>query len=270
MKGESVIDTDFHQSHWREIEADRLARYEEMLVYRPQHEPMIAPLGIVAGHTVVDFGCGPGFVAMEFARRVGPAGKVFGLDINAQFVERATARAAQAQLTNLEFVYLPDDKVPLAGDSVDRLFCKNVLEYVPDAAATIAQQFELLKPGGRIQLMDSDWGFVIVEPWGKQVTDEFFEAAGGAFKEPYIGRRLYGLLNDAGFDNVEVRMAASPDVAGGGMSVLVNMVSYIRTFNAMTESRLDGLMDELQAAIADGRYLFVLPQFIATGEKPVE
>lgn len=262
------MDSDFHQSHWREIEADRLARYEEMLVYRPQHAPMIEPLGIDAGHAVVDFGCGPGFVAMEFARRVGPAGKVFGLDVNAQFVERATARAAEAQITNLQFVHLPDDTVPLASESVDRLFCKNVLEYVPDAAATIAQQYALLKPGGRIQLMDSDWGFVLVEPWGKQATDEFFEAAGGAFKEPYIGRKLYGLLNDAGFENVEVRVAASADVAGGGMPILVNMVSYIRTFNAMSEARVGQMMDALQAAIADGRYVFVLPQFIATGDKP--
>lgn len=245
-----------------------MARYEEMLVYRPQHAPMIEPLGIVEGHTVVDFGCGPGFVAMEFARRVGSAGKVIGLDINAQFVQRAAARAAEAQISNLEFVHLPDDTVPLAAGSVDRLFCKNVLEYVPDASATIAQQYDLLKPGGRIQLMDSDWGFVIVEPWGKQLTDEFFEAAGGAFKEPYIGRKLYGLLNDAGFENVEVRMAASPDVVGGGMLVLVNMVSYIRTFDAMSEARVGKMMDELQTAITDGRYLFVLPQFVATGEKP--
>ena len=49
------MNRDFHQSHWREIEADRLARYEEMLVYRPQHDAMIAPLGIEAGHTVVEF-----------------------------------------------------------------------------------------------------------------------------------------------------------------------------------------------------------------------
>lgn len=261
------MDNEYYQSHWREIEEDRLARYEEMLVYRPQHEAMIAPLGVDAGHTVVDFGCGPGFVAMEFARRVGSAGKVFGLDINEQFVERATQRAAQAQLANLEFLHLPDDAMPLAAESVDRLFCKNVLEYVPDAAATVAQQYQLLKPGGRIQLMDSDWGFLIVEPWGKQVTDEFFEAASGAFKERYIGRKLRGLLNDAGFTEIEVRISAAPDMVGGAMSVLTNMATYVRAFDAMPESRLEKLMTELTMAIDAGRYMFVLPQFIVTGTK---
>lgn len=258
---------DFHQSHWREIEAERLARYEEMLVYRPQHDAMIAPLGIEPGHTVVDFGCGPGFVAAEFARRVGERGKVYGLDINAEFVDRATQRARQAQLSNIEYVHLPDDDVPLPDASVDRLFCKNVLEYVPDAAATIAEQHRLLKPGGRIQLMDSDWGFVIVEPWGKAVTDEFFAAAGGAFKEPFIGRKLYSLLSDAGFEDIEVRVAASPDVAGGGMPILVNMVSYIEAFDAMPTARIEELMSALRDAIDRRQYLFVLPQFIVTGVK---
>ena len=262
------MNRDFHQSHWREIEADRLARYEEMLVYRPQHDAMIAPLGIEAGHTVVDFGCGPGFVAAEFARRVGEHGKVFGLDINAQFVDRATLRARETQLSNIEYVHLPDDAVPLPDASADRLFCKNVLEYVPDAAATVAEQYRLLKPGGRIQLMDSDWGFVIVEPWGKAVTDEFFQAAGGAFKEPLIGRKLYGLACDAGFESVEVRVVASPDVAGGGMPILINMVSYIEAFDAMPAARVESLMSELHAAIEQRRFLFVLPQFIVTGVKP--
>lgn len=260
--------SDFHQSHWREIEADRLARYEEMLVYRPQHEAMIAPLGIEPGHTVVDFGCGPGFVAEEFARRVGEHGKVFGLDINAQFVDRATIRARESHLSNIEYVHLPDDAVPLPDASADRLFCKNVLEYVPDAAATIAEQYRLLKPGGRIQLMDSDWGFVIVEPWGKAITDEFFKAAGGAFKEPLIGRKLYGLVCDAGFDSVEVRVAASPDTVGGGMPILVNMVSYIEAFGAMPTARTEELMSALRDAIDRRQFLFVLPQFIVTGVKP--
>jgi ubiquinone/menaquinone biosynthesis C-methylase UbiE len=239
-----------------------------MFVYRPQHDGMIQPLALEEGLSVVDFGCGPGFVAMEFARRVGSSGRVFGLDINRRFIERATERVKEAGLTNIDFIHLAEEAIPLADASVDRLFCKNVLEYVPDALATLAEHFRVLAAGGRIQLVDSDWGFVVVEPWGKQATGEFFDAASGAFKEPYIGRKLYALLGKAGFEDIEVRVSAGADVVGGGMSVLTNMVSYIRRFETLPAAKLEDLMATLEVAVGSKQYMFVLPQFIVTGTKP--
>ncbi|MFT4714297.1 MAG: ubiquinone/menaquinone biosynthesis C-methylase UbiE [Candidatus Azotimanducaceae bacterium] len=73
-----MCDETFYQDHWREIEAERLARYEEMFVFRPQHEALLKPLQLEAGLSIADYGCGPGFLAMELARRVGATGRVFG------------------------------------------------------------------------------------------------------------------------------------------------------------------------------------------------
>lgn len=259
---------DFYQSHWREIEEERLARYEEMFVYRPQQEPLIAPLELEEGLTVADFGCGPGFLAMEFARRVGPTGRVFGLDINAEFVERATARAAEAGHENVSFVHLPDDRVPLEDATLDRLYCKNVLEYVPDVTDTLTEQFRVLEPGGLVTLVDSDWGFVIVEPWGKETTDRFFEAAQGAFNEPYIGRKLPALLESVGFTDVDVKVQPIVDRVGGAVAVIKNMVSYIERFETMPGAGIAQLMSTLDRAIESGTYMFVLPQFVVTGRRP--
>ena len=150
----------------------------------------------------MDYGCGPGFVSIGMAGMVAPGGQVHGVDINARFVADATGRAADVD--NVSFHLVQDGRIPLADGAVNRALCKNVLEYVPDLSATLAEFHRVIQPGGRLLAIDSDWGFVIVEPWGRATTERFFNAAAPAFKEPEIGRSLRGHLLDAGFEDVQV------------------------------------------------------------------
>ncbi|MBV1882693.1 MAG: methyltransferase domain-containing protein [Pseudomonadales bacterium] len=257
----------FYQDHWRDIEDDRLKRYDTMFQWRPEQDALLAPLDLKEGLTVVDYGCGPGYLAMEIARRVGEKGKVFGLDLNASFINAAIDKAKADNLAQIDFVLVKDNNLPVEANSVDRILCKNVLEYVPDALETLKAHHEILAPGGLIQILDSDWGFVIVEPWGKKRVDEFFDAASAAFKEPYIGRKLSGLLNQAGFKEIDIKISPWIDKKGHAMSVLTNMVSYIDTFQTLDKIIVDSMMAELNEDIASGDYLFVLPQFVVTAKK---
>lgn len=140
-----------------------------------------------------------------------------------------------------------------------------VLEYVPDVQTTLAEFQRVLEPGGRLLLIDSDWGFVVVEPWGAARTKRFFDAAGPAFKEPEIGRKLRGHLLQAGFDDVEVRVSAGVDTEGGSLLVLRNMASYARHFDAIAHEEIDAMLAEAETAVETGGFLFCLPQFLATG-----
>ncbi|MBV1906434.1 MAG: methyltransferase domain-containing protein [Pseudomonadales bacterium] len=257
----------FYKDHWQEIENDRHQRYQTMFQWRPEQEVLLAPLDLSNGMTVVDFGCGPGFLAMEMARKVAETGKVYGLDLNARFVSEANDKAKSDGLKQMEFICLKSESIPLETDSIDRLFCKNVLEYVPDALSTLQEHHRILKTGGKIQILDSDWGFVIVEPWGKNTTDDFFNAAAAAFKEPHIGRKLPALLNKAGFKNIDIKLAPFIDRKGHSLNVLTNMVSYIDTFKSKDKSEVNTLMGDIDKAIANGDYLFILPQFVITAVK---
>lgn len=256
----------FFQEHWITIEQERLARYEDMFVFSAHQEPLIAALKLEKGLTVADYGCGPGFMAMEIARRVGPTGKVYGLDINHQFLERAAQRGRDGGITHLQYLHL--DGASLAAHSLDRLFCKNVLEYVPDLQQTLTEQFSLLRPGGLIEIIDSDWGFVIVEPWGEEITRKFFAAAAPAFKEPHIGRKLYAALRQTGYEKINVQVTATADTSGSGLGVIKNMASYIRKFDALPGQQRRQMLAELEQAITDKTYCFVLPQFAITAIKP--
>ena len=184
----------FYTDHWQTIEPERLDRYEQLFQFRPEQEPFVDALALTGKTSVLDFGCGPVFMAEEIASRT--TAQVFGVDLNIEFMSRAESRNTKK---NLKFFHLEGDALPDEINAVDRVFIKNVLEYVPDLEGTVARLHSILSDGGRIVVIDSDWGFVLVEPWGKVRADRFFEAAAAAFRAPHIGRNLSGLLAKAGF-----------------------------------------------------------------------
>lgn len=252
----------FYTDHWRTIELERLDRYEQLFWFRPEQGLFIDALKLAGANSVLDFGCGPGFMAEEIASPT--TAQVFGLDLNKEFMTLAESRNTK---DNLKFFHLPGDVLPDEINAVDRVFVKNVLEYVPDLEGTIAGLHATLGDDGRIVVIDSDWGFVLVEPWGKARADRFFEAAVAAFKEPHIGRKLPGLLARAGFEDINVRMIAGADLKGRGVFVLQNMVSYIQELGTMDETELQMHMSELEAVLSNGSFMFILPQFVVTATK---
>jgi ubiquinone/menaquinone biosynthesis C-methylase UbiE len=256
----------YFRDHWSAIEPERLERYELMFAWRPEQEALIAPADIRDGHTVLDLGSGPGQFALELARRVGARGHVHGVDINAEFVARSRARAEEAGLADrLSFHHVTDERLPLDDASIDRAICKNVLEYVPDADATLRDLRRVQPEGALIHAIDSDWDFVVVEPWPPDTVAEFFRAAAPAFREPNIGRKLPALLGRAGYGDIRIAMEPIVDTLGLSQIVLQNMASYIRQFDTLPAERVDALMDEVRRAVEAGEYLFVLPQFLVTG-----
>ena len=260
------IDT-FYTDHWVDIEDERVERYEKMFQWRPEQEALLAPADIGEGHHVLDFGCGPGFLTRALADRVGAQGEACGVDINERFVRDANTRASGDDISNVSYHHLDGTTLPFDAASFDRAVAKNVLEYVPDAAASLAEITRVLKPGGRLHAVDSDWGFVVVEPWAKAEVDEFFAAAGPAFKEPLIGRKLVGLFSAAGLGDIQVTLLPMVDRTGAAKGVLLNMAHYIGSFATLDLEVVAARMAAVDTAINEGTYLFCLPQFLVTGTK---
>ena len=256
----------YFTDHWQDIEPARIARYEQMFQWRDEHAAMLQPLQPETGCRILDYGCCPGFVSMGLAEVVGETGHVYGVDLNAQFVADSARRAEGKP--NVTFHQTNGYEVPLDDGAVHRVFCKNVLEYVADPAQTLDEFKRVLAKDGRMLLIDSDWRFVLVEPWGQARTERFFEAAAIAFKTPTIGRALRALVQMAGFEQVEVSIRAGVDTTGGSLAVIRNMASYIAEFERLPHEEVDEMLAELEAAIESGKYMFSLPQFFITASRP--
>lgn len=249
--------------HWVNIDAERLARYETMYRWSAVAEDFYAPADIRAGHVVVDFGCGPGYAAIEFARRVGPAGHVHAFDVNAEFIRRAQARAEAAGLSGRVTAHLlTGDDLPLADAAVDRVTARNTIVYVDDPLRSFAEFRRVLRPGGIAHAIESDWSLTVVEPLGAEWR-ALVDAARWAWRTPEIGRRLHGIARGASFAQVAVQVLTRPDMDGRLMDMIRTVAGYARD-GGMDPDRIDAALAMADRGLTEGTYLAIAPQFLVT------
>ncbi len=107
-----------------------------------------------AGERVLDLGSGGGIDVLLSARRVGPTGFAYGVDMTDEMLDLARANAAKAGATNVEFVKGTIEAVPLPDDAVDVVISNCVINLSVDKPAVLAEMFRVLTPGGRIGISD--------------------------------------------------------------------------------------------------------------------
>jgi ubiquinone/menaquinone biosynthesis C-methylase UbiE len=153
-----------------------------------------ALLALQPGERVLDIGSGPGFLADEMAAEVGPSGAVCGVDPSESMLAIARRRETRVEYALGDAVALPYEDA-----TFDAAISTQVYEYVPDMPAALAEVRRVLRAGGRLLILDTDWDAVVWHSSDRDRMMRVLEKWNGHLADPYLPRRLPKLLRDAGF-----------------------------------------------------------------------
>lgn len=149
---------------------------------------------ITEGSTILDLGSGAGFDCFIAARKVGKKGKVIGVDMTEQMIQKATENAKKHRYENVEFRLGDIEKLPVEDNSVDYIISNCVINLAPDKRKVFKEAYRVLRKGGKLLVSD----IVLLEKLTKQQMNDYNLlvscVAGAILKKDYLR-----MMEDAGF-----------------------------------------------------------------------
>jgi arsenite methyltransferase len=152
-----------------------------------------------AGETVLDLGSGGGIDVLLSARRVGPTGKAYGLDMTDEMLALARENQRKAGIANAEFLRGEIERIPLPDSSVDVILSNCVINLSADKRRVLAEAFRVLKPGGRFAVSD-----VVVQGELPAVVRRSMELWVGCIAGALADTEFVALLEEAGFEDASI------------------------------------------------------------------
>jgi ubiquinone/menaquinone biosynthesis C-methylase UbiE len=217
--------------------------YDEAQAVAVPAEALLASLGcgnptalaeLKAGEVVLDLGSGGGIDVLLSARRVGPMGKAYGLDMTDEMLALARENQAKSGLTNVEFLKGEIEHIPLPDNAVDVIISNCVINLSADKDRVITEAFRVLKPGGRLAVSD-----VVVR--GDDVPVELRRSL-----ELWVGC-IAGALEESAYRS---------KLSGAGFeAIVVEPTRIYRAADAKQFLEEAGVLDEAAFAQIDGRIM---------------
>jgi len=228
-----------------------------------------AALAVETGHRVLDVGCGPGFYSAELLAEVGAKGTVVGVDPSAAMLV-AAARRCEGQ-ANAAFHQGNATSLPVADRDFDRALCVQVLEYVADVPAALAELYRVLRPGGRALVWDVDWSTVSWHSAHPDRMQHMLRAWDRHLANPALPRTLAAALRAAGFTEIQaeghtfVTTELDPETYGGMVLPLVEQ--YLSGLDDIDSGEAKAWAEEQRELGGRGEYFFAINQFCFTAER---
>lgn len=220
------------------------------------------------GSHVLDVGCGTGADVRALAARVGPGGRVVGLDSSEQQIARA--RPAGPGSAPVEFLHGEADALPFADGTFDVARAERVLQHVPDPGAAVAEMLRVVKPGGQVLITDPDHGMWAPDLDDRELTRRIMTWWSDHVPNPWVARRLRDLFVRAGAREVEVHLqpvVLTSLAAADSLTLIGKAAAAAGAQGVVPAERARAWGEEIERRDAEGRFLMFGTFVVVTGTK---
>jgi arsenite methyltransferase len=220
-------------------------------------------LGAVPGERILDVGCGPGFYVAELLEQVGREGAVAAIDSSPQMLEMAARRCEGHD--NVSFHESEATSVPLEDASFDAALSVQVLEYVSDLDAALAEIHRVVRPGGRVVIWDVDWATLSMHSSDPARTERVLRAWDAHLAHASLPRILAARMRSAGFEDVRMDAHAfasaefTPDAYLCSLLPLIEQ--YVAGREGVTEEEARAWGADLEELGSRGQFFYACIQF---------
>ena len=249
-------------------EAEELEKSYQLPEIVRQRQHTLNKLSVKRGEKILDVGCGVGFLSYEIALQTGDSGRVSGIDQNSEMIRHANKRCEN--LRNTEFSEANANDLPFPEESFDAACCTQVLLYVNDVAQVISEIKKVLKPAGRIIIVETDWRGVVLNSDYDSITKKIFSAWDASVPSPNLPVRLGPLLVENDFCNVDVEPIPILNTEYTPSRFSHGMMNWI-TKNALqkvviTKEQSQKWLDDLDEKGKSGNYFFCVNRFLFSAQ----
>jgi ubiquinone/menaquinone biosynthesis C-methylase UbiE len=227
-----------------------------------------------AGSHVLDVGCGTGADVRALAVRVGPRGRVVGLDSSEQLIARAqaaqAAHPADPGSAPIEFLHGQAGALPFDDGTFDVARSERVMQHVPDPAAAVAEMLRVLRPGGQLLITDPDHGMWAPDLDDREMTRRIMTWWSDHVPNPWVARRMRDLFVRAGAQEVTVRLqpVVLTSLAAADALTLISKAAALAAAHGVVPAEQAGAWgEEILRRDAEGRFLMFGTFVVVSGTK---
>ena len=223
------------------------------------------------GERGLDVGCGPGFLTCGLARDVGPAGRVAGLDARPDMLAAARERAdREGSAAQVALAMGDAAALPFAGAVFDFVVAVQVYLYVPDIERALGEAARVLRPGGRLVVVDTDWDSCVWQTADRARHRRVLEGRMADFAQPHLPPRLPALLRHVGLRSRDTAvipvldLCYHPDSFSGGV-IGTTKDSAVR--QGVPREEAEAWAADLRGRTGDGEYFFSVNRYLFEADK---
>ena len=261
--------------HTRDVDEYQRLRAQAMMWQRATEE-VLDRIGLAPGMSCLDVGSGPGEVMRLMADRVGPQGRVTGIEIDGALGAQALADLRAQGGTSFEIIaanMLELDQVP--GAPFDLTFCRLFLMHMQEPVAALEKMLYWTKPGGTVVAQEFDFGAIAVEPLCPAMA-EFNRVFEGVFRghgrNLRAGRQLPAQFEAAGLGlpggtNAEAKFLPLKDLAQMLIGVYQGLFAAAAELGIADATRAEAFKADMEEAASDGRYYCLTPILIGAWKR---